>query len=49
METIFKFVFFLAILIFMLTSVGLFLLLVKILLHFYPEVVFLDILFRPAL
>lgn len=49
METIFKFVFFLAVLIFMLTSVGLFLLVIKILLHYYSELTFLNIHFQIAL
>ncbi len=45
METLFKIVFFLAVLVFCLLIIGIFLLIIKILLLFYPEIHLLGIKF----
>lgn len=49
METLFKAFFFMAIIVFILLVIGLFLVMIKILLLFYPEVRMMGILFSKAL
>ena len=49
MEALFKLVFAIAVLIFCLVVVGIFLLIIKILFIFYPDINFMGIIFTPAI
>ena len=49
METAFKIIFFLAIIVFCLTTIGIFLVILKILLMFYPEIEIMGLMITAGL